>query len=74
VVSLWGATDPRRTGPYGFAELVIQGQAPCVPCRRRHCSIGRICMQSITQEQIAAKVELALQGAPTDEATYGGPG
>jgi lipopolysaccharide heptosyltransferase II len=60
VVSLWGATDPKRTGPYGFAHLVIQGEARCVPCRRRHCSIGRICMQSISKEQIAAKVEAAL--------------
>ena len=72
VVSLWGATDPRRTGPHGFAELVIQGQAACVPCGRRHCSIGRICMQSITTEQIAAKVEQALRAVPVDEVTYGG--
>jgi heptosyltransferase-1 len=73
VISLWGATDPRRTGPYGFAELVIQGQAACVPCHRRHCSIGRICMQSITKEQIATKVALALRETPADEATYGRP-
>jgi heptosyltransferase I len=73
VVSLWGATDPGRTGPYGFAELIIRGQAPCVPCRRRHCPIGRICMQSITKEQIAAKVGLALRRIPADEASYGGP-
>lgn len=73
VVSLWGATDPRRTGPYGFAELAIQGQAECVPCRRRHCAIGRICMQSITKEQIAAKVELALRYMQRREASYGMP-
>jgi len=73
VISLWGATDPRRTGPYGFNELVIQGQAACVPCLRRHCSIGRICMRSITKEQIAGKVALALRSAPADEASYGGP-
>jgi len=73
VVSLWGATDPQRTGPYGFSELAIQGQAPCVPCRRRQCAIGRICMQSITKEQIVAKVEQALRGGPAGEVTYGGP-
>jgi lipopolysaccharide heptosyltransferase II len=66
VVSLWGATDPRRTGPYGFDHLAIQGRASCVPCRRRHCPIGRVCMRSISEEQIAAKVELALREKKAD--------
>jgi heptosyltransferase I len=73
VISLWGATNPQRTGPYGFTELAIQGRAPCVPCGRRHCSIGRICMQSITNEQLAAKIDQALRGVPADEVTYDGP-
>lgn len=60
VVSLWGATDPKRTGPYGFDHLAVQGEASCVPCGLRRCPIGRICMRSISQEQIAAKVERAL--------------
>ena len=60
VVSLWGATDPQRTGPYGFQHLVIQGEAPCAPCHRRRCSIGRVCLQSITAEQIGAKIRMAL--------------
>ena len=60
VISLWGATRPQRTGPFGFGELVLQGKAPCVPCQRRSCSIGRICLQSITTEQIAAKIRAAL--------------
>lgn len=60
VVSLWGATSPIRTGPYNFQELVIQGKAPCVPCQRRKCPIGRICMQSIDIETINKKIALAL--------------
>lgn len=70
VVSLWGATDPRRTGPYGFDHLAIQGQASCVPCRQRRCPIGRICMRSISEEQIAAKIEMAL-GQKKADAIYG---
>jgi lipopolysaccharide heptosyltransferase II len=61
VISLWGATSPQRTGPYGCAELVLQGKAPCVPCHRRRCSIGRVCLQSITAEQIGAKIRVALE-------------
>jgi lipopolysaccharide heptosyltransferase II len=67
VVSLWGATSPTRTGPYNFQELVIQGKAPCVPCQRRRCPIGRICMHSIEIEAINEKIALALSyGAKSD--------
>jgi lipopolysaccharide heptosyltransferase II len=61
VISLWGATRPERTGPHGFARLVIQGAAPCVPCGRRECTIGRLCMRSITIEQIDGKIRQALE-------------
>jgi ADP-heptose:LPS heptosyltransferase len=37
VVSLWGATSPARTGPYGFEDLVLQRRAACVSCYRRRC-------------------------------------
>jgi ADP-heptose:LPS heptosyltransferase len=60
VVSLWGATDPIRTGPYGFDDLVIHGKADCSPCYRKSCSIGRICMQSIDVGAISAMIDKAL--------------
>ncbi len=60
VVSLWGATNPSRAGPYGFEELVIQGEAECSPCYRKRCPIGRVCMQSIEVETIMAKIEIGL--------------
>ena len=66
VISLWGATSPSRTGPYGFEELVIQGEADCSPCYRKWCPIGRVCMQSINVETIMAKIEIALSIEPKD--------
>lgn len=60
VVSLWGATSPIRTGPYGYQDLVIQGKAACSPCYLRRCPIGRICMRSIDIEEVTAKVGKAL--------------
>jgi len=60
VVSLWGATDPVRTGPYGFDDLAIRGKADCSPCYRKTCSIGRICMQSIDVGAILAMIDNAL--------------
>ncbi|HXG53414.1 MAG TPA: glycosyltransferase family 9 protein [candidate division Zixibacteria bacterium] len=64
VISLWGATSPLRTGPHGFGHLALQGRAPCAPCYRRRCPIGRICMRSIAVEEIADKVQLALAEGP----------
>jgi heptosyltransferase-1 len=60
VVSLWGPTDPRRTGPYGFEDLIVQGSAPCAPCYVRRCPIGRICMESITCDDVLTKIDAAL--------------
>jgi lipopolysaccharide heptosyltransferase I len=70
VVSLWGATSPSRTGPYGFEELVIQGRADCSPCYRKHCPIGRVCMQSIDVEEIMAKIEIGLSRKRNYEPEY----
>jgi ADP-heptose:LPS heptosyltransferase len=71
VVSLWGATNPSRSGPYRFEHLVIQGTAPCSPCYLKHCPIGRTCMRSITTEEIAEKVALALAGDYSNDQRYG---
>jgi ADP-heptose:LPS heptosyltransferase len=71
VISLWGATDPRRTGPFGFGALAIRGQAPCAPCYQKTCPIGRVCMQSITTAQIAEKVAVALGPQSVDRVRHG---
>ena len=67
---LMGATSPSRTGPYGFEDLVIQGKADCSPCYRRHCPIGRVCMQSIEVETIMAKIEIGLSRERNGAAAY----
>jgi lipopolysaccharide heptosyltransferase II len=62
VVSLWGATSPARTGPYGYDDLALRGRAECSPCYLKCCPIGRICMQSIGVEEVVAKAEQAIAG------------
>ncbi len=66
VISLWGATDPVRTGPHGFENLVIKGAAPCSPCYRKHCSIGRQCMRSIDTDAIAEKLKRVIDSDETE--------
>jgi lipopolysaccharide heptosyltransferase I len=71
VVSLWGATSPARSGPYGFEHLVIQGKASCSPCYLKRCSIGRICMRSIEKEEVAAKILMALSHRHSESVSRG---
>jgi len=60
VISLWGATNPTRTGPYGYDDFVIRGEADCSPCYRARCPIGRVCMRSIEMEMVLTMVHKAL--------------
>ncbi|MGD0947115.1 MAG: glycosyltransferase family 9 protein [Candidatus Binatia bacterium] len=60
VISLWGATSPVRSAPWGSESRVITGTAVCSPCYRRHCPIERLCMQSISVEAVVASVAAAL--------------
>jgi heptosyltransferase I len=47
IVSLWGATSPQRSAPWGFDEFAITGDIPCHPCYLRECPVGRECMHRI---------------------------
>jgi ADP-heptose:LPS heptosyltransferase len=60
VVSLWGATSAARSTPFGSERYVVQGEAPCAPCFLTRCPIGRVCMQAITVETVAAHAAEAL--------------
>jgi heptosyltransferase-1 len=60
VISLWGATSPARSAPWGSESRVITGTAVCSPCYWRHCPIGRLCMQSISVETVVASVAAEL--------------
>ena len=47
VVSLWGATSPRRSGPWGSEERIQVSDVSCAPCYLRQCPIDRLCMKQI---------------------------
>jgi ADP-heptose:LPS heptosyltransferase len=81
IVSLWGATAPERSAPWGFAEFALLGEIPCHPCYLRHCPIGRECMRRIDPAVVADAVRraLAMRGAagaepPLAAAGAGGAG
>jgi lipopolysaccharide heptosyltransferase I len=56
VLAVFGPTDPRRTGPYGQLEHVVQTQLPCVPCMKSYCTNPRPleCLRAISPDLICA--------------------
>ena len=62
VVSLWGATSAARSAPYGAADRIVVGEAACAPCYRRHCRIGRVCMQAVETRDVLAHAAVVLGG------------
>ncbi len=61
VISLWGATSPIRSAPWGSEEFVLRGPAACSPCYTRRCPIGRACMQRITPQQVLETARKVLE-------------
>ncbi len=60
VVSLWGATSPFRSAPFGCEDLAVVGAVACHPCYLRRCPIDRLCMREITPEAVIERVDRAL--------------
>ncbi|MBI3784813.1 MAG: glycosyltransferase family 9 protein [Deltaproteobacteria bacterium] len=60
VVSLWGATSALRSAPWGSEAGVIEGSAECMPCYRKVCPIGRICMQHIDVATVVERLRRTL--------------
>jgi heptosyltransferase II len=60
VLTIFGPTRAGATAPFGPTASIVQGTAPCAPCRSFHCPRpGHECMRSITPESVLnAVVEL----------------
>ncbi len=55
VVSLFGPTEPTRTGPYGQQGQALRTMLPCAPCMKHTCSrtIQIECLKSLSPELVA---------------------
>ncbi len=53
VVTLFGPTDPRRTGPYGEGHRVITSEMVCRPCFAKVCKLPKVeCMNRISPSTV----------------------
>jgi lipopolysaccharide heptosyltransferase I len=56
LVSLFGPTNPVRTGPYGRLDTVLRLDLVCSPCYRRTC-LHHTCLQRLTENDVMAAVK-----------------
>jgi len=51
LVTIFGPTNPIRTGPYDRPDSVVRVDIPCSPCYSRHCS-HTSCLRWLTIEPV----------------------
>ena len=68
LVTVFGPTNPVRTGPYGRMECVVRIEIECSPCYSRKCSHSShmACLRKVDLEAIlaCAQRQLAWDAAP----------
>jgi heptosyltransferase I len=62
LVALFGPTEPRRTGPYGQLETILQLDLPCSPCFKGYCTWKNPneCLNAISPETVFERVRKRL--------------
>jgi len=61
-VSLYRASDGRRSGPRGPGNAIVQSPLSCASCFRTECDRDDDCRRSITVKSVLQAVEQALAG------------
>jgi lipopolysaccharide heptosyltransferase I len=63
LLALFGPTNPRKTGPYGQLNRVMQlNHLPCVPCLKPRChyAVPLACLNRMTAMSVYARVRAEL--------------
>ena len=68
VVGLFGPTEPRRTGPYGQLDHVLQLNLACVPCLKSRCRYIKPCecLRALPAKAVFDAVQNRLTATATD--------
>ncbi len=60
-VAVFGATNPKTTGPAGPNNAVVLERADCSPCFKRDCPIDHRCMKAVTAERVIESAGSLIQ-------------
>jgi heptosyltransferase II len=61
-VSIFGSTEPQRTGPLGQGHRIFRHHVECSPCFLRECPLDFRCMDAVTSAEVVAGIERMLAG------------
>jgi len=65
VVTIFGPTDPKRTGPYGAGHGVCTTEVACRPCFAKVCPLPVTgCMSGISVKQVVGEARKVLSRIP----------
>jgi len=64
LVTLFGPTNPIRTGPFQRMDSVVRLDIPCSPCYSKHCS-HQSCLQWLGTDRVLAATAVQLKMDPT---------
>src|SRR5205085_5257954 len=55
-VSIFGSTEPLRTGPLGHGHRIVRHHVECSPCFLRECPLDFRCMRAVTSAEVIARI------------------
>ena len=56
-VSIFGSTEPWRTGPLGQGHRIFRHHVECSPCFLRECPLDFRCMHAVTSAEVVAGIQ-----------------
>jgi ADP-heptose:LPS heptosyltransferase len=56
-VSIFGSTEPQRTGPLSQGHRIFRHHVECSPCFLRECPLDFRCMTAVTSAEVIAGIE-----------------
>jgi heptosyltransferase-2 len=60
-VSIFGSTEPWRTGPLGQGHRIFRHHVECSPCFLRECPLDFRCMHAVTSAEVVAGIQQMIQ-------------
>ena len=62
VLAIFGPTDPRKYGPTGEFDAVINKKLFCSPCEVAACKYGHECMKLVSADEVLDRAKMMIEG------------
>jgi lipopolysaccharide heptosyltransferase II len=61
-ISIFGSTEPLRTGPLGRGHRIFRHHVECSPCFLRECPLDFRCMHAVTSAEVVGAIQNMISG------------